>query len=150
MCEMRFSLGISLLVVAATGCTSAPFVKREAGKVEQVLRDQDAAWNSGDIDGFMKGYWPSEKLTFSAGGKVISGWKPTRDRYLSKYGDRAAMGTLMFSDLEITPLGRRHALVLGRWHLERAEPTGGAFSLVMRKIGGKWLIIHDHTSVDSP
>jgi ketosteroid isomerase-like protein len=147
---MNFKVGFAVALLVAGGCAGGSFSGREAGRIERVLRDQDSAWNRGDIDGFMKGYWPSEKLTFSTGGKVISGWQPTRDRYRTKYHNRAAMGTLTFNDLDIKLLGRRHALVLGRWHLEREEPAGGAFSLVMKKIHGNWLIIHDHTSSDEP
>jgi hypothetical protein len=57
------------------------------------------------------------------------------------------MGQLRFSQLEITLLGDAAALVLGRWQLTRpTSPVGGNFSLVLRRIDGRWLIIHDHTS----
>jgi hypothetical protein len=57
------------------------------------------------------------------------------------------MGRLKFGGLEITPLGDSAALVLGQWHVDRQnEPLSGNFSLVVRKIDGRWLIVHDHTS----
>jgi ketosteroid isomerase-like protein len=118
----------------------------QAAAIEAVLYDQADAWNRGDIDAFMQGYWKSEKLSFSSGGKVARGWQATKDGYKKRYPTRDAMGTLRFSQLEISPIGEAGALVLGTWHLERGEPVGGNFSLVMRKIDGKWLIIHDHTS----
>jgi beta-aspartyl-peptidase (threonine type) len=58
------------------------------------------------------------------------------------------MGQLTFSQLDIALLGDAAALVLGRWRLERESPIGGNFSLVLRKLDGKWVIVHDHTSRD--
>jgi ketosteroid isomerase-like protein len=114
--------------------------------IEAVLYDQADAWNRGDIDAFMEGYWKSDALSFSSGGKTTRGWQATRDGYKTRYPTRDAMGSLKFSQLEISPIGNDGALVLGNWRLERGEPVGGNFSLVMRKIGGKWVIVHDHTS----
>jgi beta-aspartyl-peptidase (threonine type) len=85
-------------------------------------------------------------LTISSSGRVTRGWVETLAGYRQRYPDRAAMGQLTFSDLEITPLGPSAALVLGRWALTRREPVGGTFSLVFRKLAGRWVIVHDHTS----
>ena len=115
-----------------------------------MLEQQAQAWNAGDIDAFMAPYWHSPDLTFSSGGKVTRGWQATLDRYHQRYPTREAMGRLTFSDIEVTQPGPNVALVLGRWRLERAEPIGGGFSLVLRKDGGHWVIIHDHTSTDAP
>jgi uncharacterized protein (TIGR02246 family) len=115
--------------------------------VETVIRQQEAAWNAGDIDTFVDYYWRDDNLTFSSGGKITRGWTATRDRYRERYPTREKMGTVKFSDLEITPLGDAAAMVLGEWSLARAEePIGGNFTLVFRKLDGRWLIIHDHTS----
>jgi beta-aspartyl-peptidase (threonine type) len=57
------------------------------------------------------------------------------------------MGRLTLSGLEITPLGDTAALVLGQWKLDGLSvPLGGNFTLVFRKIDGRWVIVHDHTS----
>jgi beta-aspartyl-peptidase (threonine type) len=86
-------------------------------------------------------------VTFSSGGQITRGWTATRDRYRERYPTKEAMGRTTFSDLEITPLGDSAAMVLGNWKLEReADPIGGNFTLVMQKIDGRWVIIHDHTS----
>ena len=98
----------------------------------------------------MEPYWRSPDLTFSSGGKVTRGWQATLDSYRKRYPTREAMGHLTFGDLEITELGRGAALVLGRWQLDRNEPVGGAFSLVLRRKGSRWVIVHDHTSRDAP
>jgi beta-aspartyl-peptidase (threonine type) len=116
--------------------------------IRTVLDRQAAAWNAGDVETFMEGYWRSPQLTFSSGGQVTRGWRPTLERYKQRYPDRATMGRLTFSDLEITMLGRDAALVLGRWRLEREQPVGGNYTLILRRIGGRWVIVHDHTSKD--
>ena len=115
-----------------------------------MLERQAQAWNAGDIDAFMVPYWHSPELTFSSGGHVTRGWQATLERYHQRYPTREAMGRLTFSDLEVTKLGPGVALALGRWRLERNEPIAGAFSLVLRKDAGQWVIVHDHTSTDSP
>jgi beta-aspartyl-peptidase (threonine type) len=146
-------LTLSLPVGAAWGRRGGPARRAaEAGTPEAALQSlldaQVTAWNRGDIEGFMDGYWKSEKTTFAGASGVSRGWQALLERYRRTYPDRAAMGTLTFSDLEITLLGRDAAFVLGRWHLERASgPVGGVFSLVVRKFPDGWRIIHDHTSV---
>ncbi len=112
-----------------------------------LLSAQAAAWNRGDIEGFMQGYWKSERTTFAGSSGVLRGWQVLLDRYRRSYPDRAAMGWLEFSDLEITPFGPDAALVLGRWQLEREKDSpGGVFTLVARRFPEGWRIIHDHTS----
>ncbi|MCC7293416.1 MAG: DUF4440 domain-containing protein [Phycisphaerales bacterium] len=116
----------------------------------KVLDDQDRAWNGGDIDSFMIGYWNSPELTFASGGEITRGWKETLERYHKRYPDRQAMGRVSFTETAVKFLGPDAALVLGRWRLEREKPVGGVFSLVFRRIEGQWLIVHDHTSSSEP
>ena len=110
------------------------------------MDDQAAAWNRGDLEAFMQGYWNSEKLVF-VGSDVTRGWQPTLDRYKRTYGTREKMGTLTFSDLEITILSKDAAVVLGSWSLARAtDNPHGKFTLVFRKFKEGWRIVLDHTS----
>jgi beta-aspartyl-peptidase (threonine type) len=112
-----------------------------------ILRTQERAWNSGDIDAFMEHYWKSDNLTFSSSGKVTRSWQGTLENYRRRYPTRADMGTVAFENLEVTSLGPEAALVLGHWQLDRAsEPLRGNFTLVFRRIDDRWVIIHDHTS----
>jgi ketosteroid isomerase-like protein len=118
-----------------------------AAAIRKVMDDQTAAWNRGDIDGFMAGYWRSEKLTFVSGTEVTKGWQPTLDRYKKNYDTRAKMGTLTFSDLEITVLSKDAAIVLGSWALTRdADKPHGKFTLIFRKFKEGWRVVLDHTS----
>jgi len=115
--------------------------------IEAVLRMQEDAWNGGDVDAFMAHYWKSDDLTFSSGGKTTRGWQATLDHYRERYPTRDKMGRLTLSNLEITSLGDTAAMVLGQWKLDRdSEPVGGNFTLVFRKLDGRWVIVHDHTS----
>jgi integrase len=102
---------------------------------------------AGDIDSFMESYWNSEDLTFSSGGKVTRTWQGTLDNYKERYPTLSEMGKLSFLNLEVTPLGTQAAFVLGEWHLSReAEDLGGIFTLVFRRMGEQWVIVHDQTS----
>lgn len=115
-------------------------------KVSAVMDEQAAAWNRGDIDGFMNGYWNSDRLVFVSS-RVTRGWQSTLDNYKKSYPNRAAMGTLTFSDLEITVLSKDAAVVLGSWSLQREkDKPGGKFTLIFRKFKEGWRIVHDHTS----
>ena len=133
-----------LCAIAAFGQTK---VSKDTKAIQAVLDAQVAAWNRGDIAGFMDGYERSDKTVFVGGDNVTRGWQTVLDRYKRNYDTREKMGTLTFSDLEITPLGKDSALVLLRWHLQRAkdEPHGRS-TLIMRRTKQGWRIVHDHSS----
>lgn len=116
-------------------------------EVRVVLDAQVAAWNRGDIDGFMRGYAESNETTFISGDSVTRGWQTVLNRYKKSYDSREKMGVLTFSQLEITPLGKDAAVVLGRWQLKRAaDEPNGRFTLIFRRTQSGWRIVHDHTS----
>jgi ketosteroid isomerase-like protein len=145
--------GLALILLFALGVRTGRQAKaaegREADKaaITTVLNAQQAAWNRGDVDAFLVGYWHSPELTFSGSNGVSRGWDGVMARYKKNYPDRAAMGQLDFSELEFRFLGRDAALVLGRWHLKRDKgDIGGVFSLVWQRFPEGWKIVHDHTS----
>lgn len=114
--------------------------------IRAVMNKQASDWNRGDVEAFMEGYWKSDKLVF-VGSQVTRGWQQTLDRYKKSYPDKAAMGTLTFSGLEITVLSKDAAVVLGSWSLKREKDNpGGKFTLIFRKLKEDWRIVHDHTS----
>jgi beta-aspartyl-peptidase (threonine type) len=125
---------------------------KEKMKIENAVRNvldiQTEAWNKCDIEGFMQGYWKSEDLSFTSGNKNTRGWQATFDNYKKGYSDCDKMGKLSFSELDITVLSKKSAMVRGRFLLERKtdKPTG-LFTLIFRKFKDGWKIIHDHTSV---
>jgi ketosteroid isomerase-like protein len=116
--------------------------------IRNVLTTQTAAWNRGDIPGFMEGYWKSDSLVFLGRKGPTYGWQQTLDNYKRGYPNAAAMGQLDFSGLRVTLLNPNAAQVIGRWHLARpvAGDVQGYFLLIMRQVDGKWVVAADHTN----
>jgi ketosteroid isomerase-like protein len=115
--------------------------------VLKVLEIQQQAWNRGDIDEFMQGYWKSDSLVFVGKTAPVYGWQGTIDRYKKAYPDKAAMGQLTFTFIQVKVLDAANAFVLGAWNLKREKDApGGYFTLWFRKINGEWKIVCDHTS----
>jgi beta-aspartyl-peptidase (threonine type) len=115
--------------------------------VRAVLDAQVAAWNRGDIDAFMNGYWRSPDTVFISGDSLTRGWQTVLDRYKKSYDSREKMGTLSFLEIEIVPLASDRAVAYGRWQLKRTSDTPhGRFTLIFRRTREGWRITHDHTS----
>jgi ketosteroid isomerase-like protein len=146
-----FTLVVLYLCLTTTGRSQAAASPSAQQQIEQVLTDQAAAWNRGDIDHFMEGYLHSPDLRFASGGTVTRGWQETLDRYKQRYPDRGAMGQLTFSDLDISVLAPDAAIVFGRWKLvtSAGEPNG-LFTLLFRRGEAGWRIVADHTSAAAP
>jgi beta-aspartyl-peptidase (threonine type) len=141
------------LTLAVAGAEPAPDGQRAGSKearqaIAQVLEAQQTAWNKGDLQGFMQGYWQSDRLTFFSEATRTSGWQGTLDRYRKRYqGEGREMGQLSFREIETEVLGPDSALVRGRWQLRLKDKTaGGLFTLIFRKLPEGWRIVHDHTS----
>jgi uncharacterized protein (TIGR02246 family) len=137
---------MTALVCAASGETT-----NSVAEIQSVLTAQQDAWNRGDIDTFMSGYARSASTVFVSEDEVTRGWETVRDRYRLKYSDRAKMGSLSFSDIEVTMLSPDAAVVLGRWKLKRAnDEPHGRFTLIFKRLTEGWRIIHDQTSAAPP
>lgn len=138
---------------------AALHIESEAESIKAIcmlLDDQVAAWNRGDLVGYMDGYWRSPQLTFFGGGSVTTGWEETLARYHRRYqAEGKQMGTLTFSNLQIELLGREAAFARGRWslHFNRPASAGpsdlsGLFTVLLRHLPEGWRIIHDHSCTD--
>jgi ketosteroid isomerase-like protein len=113
----------------------------------KVMHDQQLAWNRGDINSFMQGYWKSDSLLFVGKTAPTYGWQTTLEHYKKTYPDKAAMGQLTFTILQVKVLDATNAFLLGGWKLKRAKDApGGYYTLWFRKIKGEWKIVCDHTS----
>ncbi len=120
---------------------------KAVASIRAVLDAQVAAWNRGDIEGFMDWYWRSDETVFVSGDTVTHGWQTVLDRYKKGYSTREKMGTLTFSDLEIKLISKDAAVATGRWQLTRTgDSPHGRFTLIFRKTRQGWRIVHDHTS----
>jgi ketosteroid isomerase-like protein len=143
----------SLLAVAAVvvgyqkGAPKSQKEDRNVAAVRAVIEAQAAAWNRGDVGGYMDGYAKEDAITFISGGDFTRGWQTVHDRYQGRYDTREKMGALAFSELEFKPLSEFYMMVTGRWQLTRASDTPrGRFTLVFRRTAAGWRIVHDHTS----
>ncbi len=135
-----------MALLLSTGCTSSTAEQN----IKDVLNDQTAAWNRGDIEDFMLGYWQSDELTFEAPDSVTKGWQATLERYQRRYPNRAVMGTLAFSNLVVDVTADDEATVTGRFHLERdpLPDASGHFVLTLRRFVEGWRIVRDRTWSD--
>ncbi len=122
-------------------------VINERVEIQKLLQAQQKSWNEGKIEAYMQGYWNSDSLTFVGKRGVTRGWKNTLANYKKSYPDKTAMGKLELQILNIKLLGKDVAFVVGKWDLKRnAGDLGGHFTLLMRKLKGKWVIVADHSS----
>ncbi|GAA4098485.1 YybH family protein [Mucilaginibacter panaciglaebae] len=112
-----------------------------------VMNTQREAWNRGDLEGFMQGYWRSDSLMFVGKTAPTYGWQNTLNNYKRGYPDKAAMGILTFDILKVDVLDTKNAFVFGGWHVKQAtKMLEGYYTLWFKKINGKWVIVCDHTS----
>jgi ketosteroid isomerase-like protein len=115
--------------------------------IQSVLATQTQAWNAGDLTTFMSTYWHSDSLRFIGKSGLTYGWQQTLNNYQKNYPNKEAMGQLDFKIITIEVLSKRSAFVVGKWHLARTiGDLSGHFTLLFRKIEGKWLIVADHSS----
>lgn len=142
---MRSTLFTLFIFLSPT--LSAQTSPRAETAIRAVMARQQTAWNLGDLETFMDGYWRSDSLQFIGSRGLTYGWQQTLDNYRKGYPDRAAMGTLTFTLLSVQPLSRKSAFVVGKWHLKRnAGDLSGHFTLLWKKIKGAWVIVADHSS----
>ena len=143
----RFLLALSLSFGLGLVAGAAPVDDVKA--VRAVLDAQVVAWNKGDLNEFMAGYWNNEKLFFISGAKSVEGWKALKERYEKAYqGEGKEMGKLKFSNPNVEMLGTDAALVRGQFEVTTTkEKVDGWFTLIFKKqADGSWKITHDHTS----
>lgn len=115
--------------------------------IKKILAEQSAAWNEGNIERFMEGYWNSDSLMFIGKNGPTYGFKNTLENYKKNYPDTAAMGKLNFELITVKRLSVMYYSVVGKWHLKRSiGDVGGAFTLLFKKIKKQWVIVQDHSS----
>ncbi len=118
----------------------------DATAIRNAMDKQIKDWNNGNIDGFMQTYWQSDSLLFVSNPPTY-GWQSTLERYKKAYPDTATMGKLSFDLLQLKQLSPDYYFVMGKWYLKRSVgDVGGIFTLLFKKINGKWLIVVDHSN----
>ena len=139
---------LSLVLVSICSAQTKPIaVSGDEALIRQLLDKQTQAWNRGDIETFMETYWKSDSLMFIGKSGVTYGWANTLNNYKKGYPDTTAMGKLSFDILLIKRLSFQYFQVIGKWHLQRSiGDLSGHYTLLIKKIKGKWVIISDHSS----
>jgi ketosteroid isomerase-like protein len=145
---MRRVLLAAVLLAGLVGCQRTAAIDKEqieAG-IRAVMDAQTVAWNRGDIEGYMEGYWNSPDVLFASRGTFARGWQNLLDRYRSGYPD-GHMGVLGFDHIEVHPITGDSAWVVGEWALDMEDTSPhGVFTLIFMKKADGWRIVHDHSS----
>ena len=143
----------TLLALIVAACSPAPTRAGDpVAEVKAIWEMQAAAWNRGDLEAFMAGYWNSPDLVFFSNGAETRGWQQTLDRYRAGYqGEGKRMGTLDFPQIDFKALGAEAVLVRGRWRLRMPDgkESTGMTSVTFQKLPEGWRIVHDHSSAAS-
>jgi ketosteroid isomerase-like protein len=138
---------ISCFIICFLLAGSIQAQSKDENAIVKILSEQDASWNRGDIESFMKGYWQSDSLMFIGKSGITYGWQKTLDNYKKNYPDTTAMGKLNFEYIELKQLSDNYFFVVGKWHLTRTIGNlNGTFTLLLRKINNTWVIVKDHSS----
>ena len=138
---------IKFLLAAIVFTCSAYAQTKDDTAIKNLLSKQTQAWNSGNIENFMQGYWQNDLLMFIGKSGITYGWQKTLDNYKKGYPDVTAMGKLDFTILQTKRLSVLYYFVVGKWHLARSiGDAGGYFTLLFKKIKKNWVIVSDHSS----
>ncbi len=120
---------------------------KDAQKILEILENQEKAWNNGNINQFMHGYWENDSLVFVGKNGLTYGFKNTLANYKKNYPNKAQMGQLKFTILSMKALGKTFYSIIGKWELTRTVGNlNGHYTLLLKKINGEWKIISDHSS----
>ena len=145
---LKFTTMKSLLLISFISLSITSFCQsKDEKEIRAILTKQNAAWNRGDLDAFMNGYWENDSLMFIGKSGITYGYKNTLINYKKNYPDTMVMGKLTFTIIHIKQLSPQYFNVIGKYHLARTiGDASGHFTLVFRKINGKWVIVSDHSS----
>lgn len=137
---------LSFLFLSVSGFTQTQ-KNNDVKAITELMDRQAKEWNRGNIDGFMKGYWDNDSLMFIGKSGITYGYDSTLLNYKKGYSDTSKMGKLSLTMLHIRKLSPEYYFVVGKWHLKRSiGDIGGHYTLLFRKINGKWVIVADHSS----
>jgi ketosteroid isomerase-like protein len=140
---MRSIFILCLFTFSLSSCSQS----KDETEIRNILARQSSAWNRGDVETFMVGYWDNDSLMFIGGSGITYGYKNTLANYKKRYPDTTVMGKLTFTLIQLKQLSPEYFHVTGKYHLARTiGDASGHFTLVFRNINGKWVIISDHSS----
>jgi ketosteroid isomerase-like protein len=131
---------------AASTINAQTISDKDKTDILKVLEDQRICWNNGDLAGYMESYWKSDSTRFMGKSGINYGWYATFNSYKSGYPNKEAMSILTFKVISLELMNETTAFMIGKWELDRKEKAGGHFSLIWKKVNGKWVIATDHSS----
>jgi ketosteroid isomerase-like protein len=138
-------LFVSLLFVFLSSVSFSQ--SKDESAIRSVLQKQENEWNKGNLENYMQGYWKNDSVMFIGKSGITYGWQKTLNNYKKGYPNKEAMGKLNFTLLEMKPISKEYYFVVGQWHLQRTiGDLQGIFTLLFKKINGKWFIVADHSS----
>ncbi len=150
--QRRYLIVVTFGLLIGSACSGADGIAEDPGQlqsaVDSLLRTSAAAWNGGDLDGFLLWYRRGAETTFIGSSGLLHGWEAIRERYAPRFAPGASRDSLRFEGLETRPLGDARALATARYVLFRGDSTTstGVFTLVLEETPQGWRIIHDHSS----
>ncbi len=143
---MKGKLLLFVLVLLQTATTGMARTNAERA-IREMLQAQVMAWNNGNIEGYMHGYWENDSLLFIGSKGPRYGYQVTLKRYQEAYPDSTHMGKLTSTVTRIQKLSARYYFVVGKWALQRSVgDLSGSYTLLLHRVGRKWVIIADHSS----
>ena len=150
---MRYIFALSIVILSSCNMTNTSNIEtikqdpNEINAIKEMLTIQQECWNNGNIDGFMEGYWNSEKLIFTSATHLPTyGWENTLERYKNSYPTKESMGEFRFEILDVRLTSTTTSNLFGKWELIREKDhPNGLFYLDLEKFDENWLITKDST-----
>ena len=145
MKKLIFKIVIFSFLIFLVSCKST----NHCNEIYDLMKQQEDAWNNGNIDNFMNTYWQNDSLVFIGKSGISYGWDKTYSNYKNSYKTKEQMGTLEFKNLICNTINDSTHIVTGKWSLKRNDSIGninGFYSLIWVKKQTGWKITYDHTS----
>ena len=145
-------LAVACARTAASYHASAAERAAVRDQIGAMLVRSAANWNRGDLDAFVEDYLPGDTTTFVGGRGILRGTAPIRSAYAPRFAPGGVRDSLSFVLLDVDPLAPDVVNVIARYVLARhvsgrdSVTATGPTSLVMRRVDGRWRIVHDHSS----
>ena len=137
----------TLLFIFSFILLTAKAQTKDEKAILQMLKTQEAAWNEGSLEKFMIGYWQSDSLMFIGKNGPTYGYEKTLANYKKGYPDTAHMGKFTSTVISLKKLSAKYSVGAGKWLLQRSVGNAtGFYTLLLKKINGKWLVVSDHSS----
>ena len=156
---MKRSLLLFLLLIA---CAAPSFAQKAAAAKADPTKDVKAAFDrlvegikQVDAEKVMSVYDKSDRtLFFNNNGTATLGWETMKKNREAAYAKTKNV-SLDVTGLRIEMLGSTAAYVTCKWkqsqeYEDKLETASGRMTLIFRKIGKDWKVVHLHTSPDNP